>query len=63
MGSSSQLLLISPHKLIGPGKCFRAQNAFRIVFCASPDKLTEAYRRLDAFCQRHRSNKRKVDEL
>eukprot|EP01133_Synstelium_polycarpum_P014185 gene14185-16725_t len=37
-----------------PGTVFGMKNYFRIVFCAPMDKLTDAYERIQAFCERHR---------
>eukprot|EP01112_Ceratiomyxa_fruticulosa_P017799 TRINITY_DN5612_c0_g1_i1.p1 TRINITY_DN5612_c0_g1~~TRINITY_DN5612_c0_g1_i1.p1 ORF type:complete len:422 (-),score=72.12 TRINITY_DN5612_c0_g1_i1:29-1294(-) len=36
-----------------PGQVFKQPNFFRVVFCAPIPKLTEAYDRLQKFCQNH----------
>ncbi|RKP27179.1 tyrosine aminotransferase [Syncephalis pseudoplumigaleata] len=38
-----------------PGQCFGYPNYFRIVYTAPEDKLREAYDRIRAFVERHRS--------
>ncbi|KYQ96801.1 tyrosine transaminase [Tieghemostelium lacteum] len=37
-----------------PGTVFGLPNFFRIVFCAPEDKLRDAYKRMEDFCQRHK---------
>ena len=51
--SFAQLLLEEEAVFVLPGSCFGAPNFFRIVYTAPDQKLTEAYRRIVAFCERH----------
>ncbi|GAM19912.1 hypothetical protein SAMD00019534_030870, partial [Acytostelium subglobosum LB1] len=37
-----------------PGTVFGMKNYFRIVFCAPLEKLDEAYKRIQVFCDKHR---------
>jgi len=46
-------LLAEESVFILPGQVFNQPNFFRIVFCAPISKLTEAYDRLQKFCQNH----------
>ncbi|KAJ8907616.1 hypothetical protein NDN08_007726 [Rhodosorus marinus] len=36
-----------------PGRCFEADNFFRVVYAAPASILEEAFDRIDAFCRRH----------
>eukprot|EP01132_Coremiostelium_polycephalum_P007741 gene7741-9521_t len=38
-----------------PGTVFGMPNFFRIVFCAPYEKLTEAYQRIQVFCENHKN--------
>jgi tyrosine aminotransferase len=38
-----------------PGQAFHYPGVFRVVYCASPDVLIEASKRIHHFCLRHRS--------
>lgn len=43
-----------------PGQCFDIANYFRVVFCAPHKILEEACDRLEAFCERHRLERKSV---
>merc|ERR1711933_563376 len=36
-----------------PGQCFEAPGFFRVVFCAPPDVLEDAFDRIESFCKRY----------
>lgn len=48
-------LLHEENVFVLPGQAFHYPGVFRVVYCAAPDVLIEACRRICNFCHRHRS--------
>jgi tyrosine aminotransferase len=51
-------LLEAENVMVLPGQAFNAPNFFRIVICAPHPVLTEAFERIQEFCQRNLKNKK-----
>ncbi len=47
-------LLTEQNVFVLPGACFKANNFFRIVYCAPEEKLKEFTARLAVFCDAHK---------
>jgi tyrosine aminotransferase len=52
--SFSAKLLKEESVMVLPGQCFNMKNFFRIVLCATEEKLCESFKRIEEFCQRNR---------
>eukprot|EP01080_Neovahlkampfia_damariscottae_P000708 gene708-8960_t len=51
--SFSKQLLKEESVMVLPGQCFNIHNFFRIVLCATEEKLRESFKRIEEFCQRN----------
>ncbi|CEI96097.1 Putative Tyrosine aminotransferase [Rhizopus microsporus] len=50
----SAKLLAEENVVCLPGECFKYPNFVRFVITPTIDKLEEAYKRIEAFCDKHR---------
>lgn len=55
----AKLLLTEQNLFVLPGQCFGMRNYIRLVTCPPAEVLEEAFNRIGAFCDKHRTHTRK----
>lgn len=55
----AKLLLTEQNLFVLPGQCFGMRNYIRLVTCPPAEVLEEAFHRIGAFCDKHRTNVKK----